>query len=123
MIWVSWARMVGFDVTLDQNREFAFSSKSCTVFDRALLVLITTSLFWNMLEVSLGIIASCLHTLRGLAKNKSVDLLVNSIREKVSIRSGGIWNKSDDAIELTDLDKVDTRQEAEFITVAGYHNV
>lgn len=23
MIWVTWARMVGFDVTLDQNRKFS----------------------------------------------------------------------------------------------------
>jgi hypothetical protein len=70
-----------------------------------------------MLEVSLGIIASCLPTLRGLTKNRSVDSLVNSIR---AIKSGGASNKSDDSVQLTEVVKGSPGQGNEFITIAGH---
>lgn len=102
MIWVIWARNVGFDVSLDED------------------LLITTSLFWNMLEVSLGIIATCLPTLRGLVQHKSVDSLVNSIREKISIRSAAASNKSEDSLQLTQINREEnSRHGDDFITVAS----
>ncbi|KAH4063448.1 hypothetical protein HBI37_002090 [Parastagonospora nodorum] len=125
MIWVTWARTVGFDVTLDQNRKLSlYMFRQGNLLTNLLLVLITTSLFWNMLEVSLGIIAACLPTLRGLAKAKSVDSLVNSDRDKISIRSGSASNKSKDSSGSTDGHRKDNSgQRTDFITVADHSAV
>ncbi|EAT90901.2 hypothetical protein SNOG_01252 [Parastagonospora nodorum SN15] len=125
MIWVTWARTVGFDVTLDQNRKLSlYMFRQGNLLTNLLLVLITTSLFWNMLEVSLGIIAACLPTLRGLAKAKSVDSLVNSDRDKISIRSGSASKKSKDSSGSTDGHRKDNSgQGTDFITVADHSAV
>ncbi|OCL09075.1 hypothetical protein AOQ84DRAFT_376166 [Glonium stellatum] len=69
MIWVIWARHVGFNPLLDED------------------LLITTLLFWCMVEVTLGLLAACLPTLRGLFKPHSVDSVVRSVRSKISLRS------------------------------------
>jgi hypothetical protein len=121
MIWVTWARTVGFDVTLDQNRKLSlYIFRQGNLLTNLLLVLITTSLFWNMLEVSLGIIAACLPTLRGLAKA----WLVNSDRDKISIRSGSASNKSKDSSGSTDGHRKDSSgQGTDFITVADHSAV
>lgn len=82
-------------------------------------VLITTSLFWNMLEVSLGIVASCLPTLRGLFTNRSVDSVVNSIKVKLSIRSERHFGKSEDSIQLAALDGDGSQANLDFISVVS----
>jgi len=117
MIWVTWARIVGFDVSLDQNRERS-TPRAHRESANMSPVLITTSLFWNMLEVSLGIIATCLPTLRGLTRKRSVDSLVNSIRDKMSLRSGQLSDKSDDHVQLNDFSREGSRRDVDFITAA-----
>lgn len=74
-----------------------------------------------MLEVSLGIIASCLPTLRGLAKNKSVDSLFNSNQDKFSVQSVSVANKSKDGSGSIGIQRKDSSgQETDFTTVANH---
>ncbi|KAF1955639.1 hypothetical protein CC80DRAFT_415320 [Byssothecium circinans] len=100
MIWVIWARKAGFDISLDQNREYLDPFLSgfhfcilkqlhihSTVMLILLVVLITTMLFWSMLEINLGIVAICLPTLRPIFQHKSVESVINSVRGRVSIKS------------------------------------
>jgi hypothetical protein len=83
-------------------------------------VLITTLLFWCMLEVSLGIIACCLPTLRGLIKTRSVDSVVHSIREKISLRSlhsARRSNTSEDSVQLTHIEGTSSYKPLDAITI------
>lgn len=51
--------------------------------------MITTELYWMQLEITLGLLASCMPTLRGLFKNlNSVDSVIRGVRSIFSIRSG-----------------------------------
>jgi hypothetical protein len=51
------------------------------------LVSFTALLFWCMLEVTLGIIACCLPTLRPLLQHKFIAWILQSIQSKISYRS------------------------------------
>lgn len=86
LIWVNWAKNVGFDPSLDQN------------------LLITTMLFWCMLEISLGVIACCLPTFGPLFQTKSVQSLLGSMRSKLSLRLDKSSN-ADDSVRLDSLPK------------------
>ena len=52
-----------------------------------LAVLITTQLYWSMIEMGLCIIAACLPTLRPLFREKTQGILLNSIRNFFSFTS------------------------------------
>lgn len=51
-------------------------------------VMITTELYWMQLEITLGLLAACMPTLRGLCRTKSVDSVVRGVRSLFSVRSG-----------------------------------
>ncbi|KAF2269567.1 hypothetical protein CC78DRAFT_422505, partial [Lojkania enalia] len=69
MIWMIWAKNVGFDPTMDGE-------------------LITTGqLFWFYVEVTIGVFAACLPTLRGLFQSKGFDSFVRGVRTKLSLGS------------------------------------
>ncbi|KAF2033495.1 hypothetical protein EK21DRAFT_98200 [Setomelanomma holmii] len=102
MIWDIWARQVGFDVSLDQD------------------LLITTSLFWNILEVSLGIIACCLPTLRGLAREPSVDSWVHNIRDQMSLRSGQSSARSESSMKMSDIDREELLTGVQFVVAVDH---
>ncbi|MCJ1396026.1 hypothetical protein MMC18_008913 [Xylographa bjoerkii] len=61
----------GFDPSLDED------------------LMITEILWWTMVEVGLGLIATCLPTLRFLFKDLSPDWLLGNIRSVFSFRSAG----------------------------------
>ncbi|KAF2187321.1 hypothetical protein K469DRAFT_725367 [Zopfia rhizophila CBS 207.26] len=63
LAWMAWNQKVGF-------------------------VIITTELYWMILEITLGVLAACLPTLRGLLKSRSVGSVVKSVRSLFTIRSG-----------------------------------
>ncbi|KAL5114215.1 hypothetical protein ACEQ8H_007917 [Pleosporales sp. CAS-2024a] len=105
MIWVFWARIAGFDASLDQD------------------LLITTSLFLYMLEASLGIIAACLPALRGLARTISVASLMNGIRDRVSTRSGVSSGKRETSIQISDSQKETSQPFPSSVTYASHDNV
>lgn len=50
-------------------------------------VLITTQLYWSMIEMGLCVIAACLPTLRPLFAEMSAEQIINSIRSKFSMDS------------------------------------
>lgn len=61
--------------------------------------MITTELYWMMLSICLGVIASCLPTLRGLFKAKSMESFVNGLRSVFSMNSASrsrSWKGSTD---------------------------
>jgi hypothetical protein len=49
--------------------------------------MITTELYWMMLSICLGLLASCLPTLRGLFKAKSMESFVHGLRSVFSMTS------------------------------------
>ena len=54
-------------------------------------VMITTELYWMNLEITLGLLSSCLPTIRGLFKNSSsVDSVIRGVRSIFSSRSGSL---------------------------------
>ncbi|KAH7089927.1 hypothetical protein FB567DRAFT_521873 [Paraphoma chrysanthemicola] len=99
MIWVIWARAVGFDVSLDQN------------------LLITTSLFWNMLEISISIVASCLPVLRGLVRKQTMDSWVHSIRDMLSLHGEQLSDESVDSAKLSSSKSEVPSNELHVVTV------
>ena len=78
--------------------------------------MITTELYWMMLEITLGLIASCLPTLRGLFKTNSVDSMVKGVRSIFSLRSG---SGSGSGSFKTKMSKVESH-EKEPISVTEY---
>lgn len=51
------------------------------------IMLITTQLYWSMIEMGLCVIAACLPTLRPLFAEMSAEQIINSIRSKFSMDS------------------------------------
>ncbi|ORY19056.1 hypothetical protein BCR34DRAFT_260972 [Clohesyomyces aquaticus] len=90
MIWVIWARQIGFDTSFDEDRMLLAFATSSERLHLTFLVLITTLLFWCQVEVSLGLLAACLPTLRGLFQSQSVDSIIQSWRGKLSLRSSKV---------------------------------
>ncbi|KAF2119247.1 hypothetical protein BDV96DRAFT_642284 [Lophiotrema nucula] len=70
MAWMAWNQAQGFGLLTDEE------------------LMITTELYWINLEITLGVIACCLPTLRGLFKTKSMESMVNNVRSLFSIHSG-----------------------------------
>lgn len=69
LLWMIWAQHVGFDVTTDEE------------------LMLTEELYWCLMEISLGLLASCLPTIPGIFKTKPVDSVVRYVTGLLSIRS------------------------------------
>ncbi|KAF2258878.1 hypothetical protein CC78DRAFT_477090 [Lojkania enalia] len=75
MLWMIWAYNVGMDPTFDEE------------------LLLTSELYWCLMEITLAIIAGCLPTLRGLIKSESVDSVFKNVRNIFSLRSTSSTSK------------------------------
>ncbi|ORY19203.1 hypothetical protein BCR34DRAFT_582383 [Clohesyomyces aquaticus] len=84
LIWIVWAQHMGFSDSTDEE------------------LMLTEELYWCLVEITLGLLASCLPTLRGLVKTKSVDSVVRSLRSMLSIGSGSTstLEKSGDSYDI-----------------------
>ncbi|KAF2021506.1 hypothetical protein BU24DRAFT_417145 [Aaosphaeria arxii CBS 175.79] len=69
MIWCLWQATQNDNLDLDVT------------------LLVTTFLFWNYLEVTVGLLAACIPTLRSLINTYSLDSALNSARNKLNIPS------------------------------------
>lgn len=52
------------------------------------IVLLTSELYWCMMEITLGLLAACIPTLRGLFRSQSADSIVKGIRSLFSTGQG-----------------------------------
>ncbi|KAF2278032.1 uncharacterized protein EI97DRAFT_432117 [Westerdykella ornata] len=69
MLWMIWANHIGMDEAVDEG------------------LLLTSELYWCLMEITLGLLAACLPTLRGLVQTKSVDSVLRSVRNALSLGS------------------------------------
>jgi hypothetical protein len=86
LAWLRWVIQIG--ATAEKHSDpLGRSLSMCSLYMLTKLALISTEIFWYLIEVTVALLAVCLPPLSGIRRTEPVERIIRSVQSKLSLKS------------------------------------